>query len=68
MPHKRFTPKTKDFYKIKILSNIEFNGECCPVAELEGYSRKELKIIASRIKPDYNNIDKRDLYLYKCLY
>ena len=68
MPHKRFTTKTKDFYKIKILSNLEFNGDCCPVSELEGYSRKELKIISYRIKPHYNNIDKREIYSYRCLY
>ena len=69
MPHKRFTPKSKDFYKIKILTNIEFNdGDCCSVSELNGYSRKELKIISSRIKPFYKNIDKRNNKMYRCLY
>lgn len=68
MPHKRFTPKSKDFYKIKILTNIEFNNSCCSVAELEGYSHAELKIISSRINPLYNNIDKRDNIQYRCQY
>ena len=68
MSHKYFTKKSKNFYKIKILTNIEFNNSCCSVAELEGYSRKELRTISSRIKPIYANIDKRDNIMYRCVY
>lgn len=68
MGHKHFTKKSKNFYKVKILTTLEFNNGSCSVSELEGYSRKELKIISSRIKPLYNNIDKRDIPLYNCLY
>ena len=68
MLHKHFIKRSKNFYKVKILTTLEFNNGSCSVSELEGYSRKELKIISSRIKPLYNNIDKRDNPLYKCLY
>lgn len=68
MLHKRFIKRSKNFYKVKILTTLEFNNGSCSVSELEGYSRKELKIISSRIKPLYNNIDKRDNPLYNCLY
>ena len=68
MLHKHFIKRSKNFYKVKILTTLEFNNGSCSVSELEGYSRKELKIISSRIKPSYNNIDKRDIPLYNCLY
>lgn len=68
MLHKHFIKRSKNFYKVKILTTLEFNNGSCSVSELEGYSRKELKIISSRIKPLYNNIDKRDNPLYNCLY
>ena len=68
MPHKYFTKKSKNFYKIKILSTMEFNEYACSVSELEGYSKKELKIISSKIKPNYINIDQRDNHMYRCPY
>ena len=51
MGHKHFTKKSKNFYKVKILTTIEFNNGSCSVSELEGYSRKELKISRPGLNP-----------------
>jgi len=68
MTHHYFTKKSKDFYKIKILTILEFNNDCCSISELNGYSKKELKQILSHIKFKYNNIDNQTNNLYYCKY
>jgi len=68
MTHICFTKKSKSFYKIKILTILEFNNECCSISELNGYSTKELKRILSKLKFEYTNIDNRQQHLYYCKY
>ena len=50
------------------MTNLEFNDEVYSVSELKSYTKKELKKINSMIKPEYNNIAKRNNPMYVTLY
>jgi len=66
--HKHFSKRSNEFYKIKILTILEFNDECCSLAELNSYSNKELSYISNKLSIQYNNIDDRSNIMYRCLY
>jgi len=68
MPHKYLSNKSKNSYIIRIMTNLEFNDEVYSVSELKSYTTKELKKINSMIKPEYNNIAKRNNPMYVTLY
>lgn len=68
MPHKYFTEKSKDFYKIKILTNLEFNDNSVSLSELNSFTKVALKIMSSGTNPLYKNIDLKKNIMYRCKY